>query len=190
MQGLSSDSKASNNRLLLLLTAFFYIVFTLLPNSHSLMIAWPWVFIWQVALICPVLWLLGILFQQQSFRLLGSNIDAFMGLLLVTLILTTFFAELPNRAIWYSWAALCLMASVYALNFWLDSSQKRDCALAFQGGLGIAFIVVSLSVWGVQTLLPELKRLETLQQFGVSLAFDFSVLELRNWAPLGHQNYV
>jgi hypothetical protein len=29
----------------------FYSLFTLLPNSNSLMVKWPWVFIWQFGLM-------------------------------------------------------------------------------------------------------------------------------------------
>lgn len=45
-------------------------------------------------------------------------------------------------------------------------------------------------MWLTQTVLPEISRLNALKASGINLPFDFSVLELRNWAPIGHQNYV
>lgn len=190
MNDLQSSSQQSSGQLLMLLTGFFYLLFTLIPDSHSLMVAWPWVFIWQVALICPVLWFLSILVTDNCFPQLGNKIDWWVALLIFALIVSSIFAELPQEAIWYSWATLCLLTALYALNHWLDSTQQRYLLLRFQGGVAIAFIVISLAVWGLQTLLPELERLASLREFGVNLGYDFSVLELRNWAPLGHQNYV
>ena len=190
MNSIQDRSKSSSGQLLALLTGFFYLLFTLLPNSHSLITAWPWVFIWQVALICPVLWFLNILLKDNCFPQLGNKIDVWVGLLIISLIISTLFAELPQEAIWYSWATLCLLSALYAINYGLNSPQPRYRLLTFQGGLAIAFIVVSLSVWSFQTLLPELNRLESFQEFGITVGYDFSVLELRNWAPLGHQNYV
>ena len=45
-------------------------------------------------------------------------------------------------------------------------------------------------LWTSKTLLPELAKLNQFKQFDVNLSFDFSTLELRNWAPIGHLNYV
>ncbi|QDZ40733.1 O-antigen ligase family protein [Euhalothece natronophila Z-M001] len=190
MTELESSSQRSAGQLLALLTAAFYTLFTLLPDSHSLMVAWPWVLIWQVALICPILWLLAILFNTKQFPQLGNKIDFWVGLVVIALIISTLGAELPNQARWYSWAAFGFIAALYALNDWLALPQRWYRLLVFQGGLAVAFILVSLSLWSFQTLLPELDRLAALSDYGVEGGFDFSVLELRNWAPFGHQNYV
>ncbi|MGB3138538.1 MAG: O-antigen ligase family protein, partial [Nodosilinea sp.] len=37
---------------------------------------------------------------------------------------------------------------------------------------------------------PELARLATLQGYGVDQSFSFALTSLRNWQPIGHQNYV
>jgi len=190
MTNLNNYSKRSTGKLLALLTAVFYALFSLMPDSHSLMVAWPWVFIWQAALLLPVIWLLGIFINDKCFPQLGNKLDWWIGLVVIALMVTTIFAEFPNYAIWYSWASLCFLSAIYALNYWLDSWQRRYRLLLFQGGIAVAFIVVSLTAWGIDTLLPELERLEQLREYGVALKYDFSVLELRNWAPLGHQNYV
>ncbi|MBW4695051.1 MAG: O-antigen ligase family protein [Lyngbya sp. HA4199-MV5] len=185
----SSAGRATQGNLLGVLTAAFYGLFTLLPNSNSLIVAWPWVFIWQVGLVCPVLWLLGLLWQRQ-LRWLGQQLDWLAGLLVVGLILSAGLAAFPMQAHWYSWATFCFLAGLYALSSWLAVPERRSRLLVAQGYLSLAFILVSLTLWGYTTLLPELARLQSWQQYGVSLPFDFSIVELRNWAPIGHQNYV
>ena len=190
MNHTSSPPQSSSSQLLALLTAIFYALFTLIPDSHSLMVVWPWVFIWQVGLLCPVLWGLSLMFQEKCFPQLGNYLDLGVAIVVATLIITTFFAELPNPARWYSWATLCGIAALYALNHWFKNPQRRYQGLRWQGYLSLAFIVISLMLWGWQTVLPELERLEPLDAMGVSVGYDLSVLELRNWAPLGHQNYV
>ncbi len=185
----SQPSNASQGNLLGLLTAAFYVLFTLLPDSNSAMVEWPWVLFWQVGLLCPVLWFLG-LFRQSRLIWLGNRLDWLIGVLLVSLLISTLLAPFPLPARWYSWAAICCLAALYALNSWLTTPQRRLWLLTAQGYLGLAFILVSLFLWSSQVLLPELSRLQTLQQYGVSLPFDFSRIELRNGSPIGHQNYV
>lgn len=180
----------SSGKLFAFVSAFFYALFTLLPDSHSLIVSWPWVFIWQVGLIFPVLWLLAQVWQTQYLKPLGNGIDWLMGIIAAGLITSTIFAEFPNQARWYAWVTLCFIAALYALNYWLDSNQRCYQLLKGQGYLSIAFIVISLGLWTTQTFLPELARLELLKQSGINLTYDFSVLELQNWAPFGHQNYV
>ncbi|MGK7873229.1 MAG: O-antigen ligase family protein [Xenococcaceae cyanobacterium] len=186
----ASQSQNSEGLLLALLTAGFYVLFTLLSDSHSLMVRWYEVILWQIGLICSVLWLLLLLWHQRRVQALGNGLDWLVGLVVIGLIISTVFAEFRNQALWYGWAALCFIAALYALNYYLNTPQRRYRLLVGQGYLNLAFILISLSLWTTQTLRPELARLEELEQYGVNLSFDFSVLELRNWAPLGHQNYV
>lgn len=180
---------ALRGNLLGLLTAAFYILFTLLPDSNSLMLSWPWVFLWQVGLICPVLWLLGMLWQRQ-LRWLGHRLDWLAGILIVGLVVSAGFATFPRQAQWHSWTVFCMLATLYAVSSWLSTRDRRVWLLTMQGYLNLAFIAISLLLWTSQTLLPELSRLQEFQRFGISLPFDFSNIELRNWAPIGHQNYV
>lgn len=172
------------------LAAGFYALFTLLPDSSTVVVSWPWVFIWQVALLLPWLWLLRHGWIQKQFLGLGYRLDYGVILAVVGLIGSTLLASFPQQARWYGWAAFCALATFYALNAWCANPVQRLNLLKAQGGLSIAFIVVSLSLWVSQTLLPELSRLNTLRAAGLDLSYDFSVLELRNWAPIGHQNYV
>ncbi|NJR51903.1 MAG: O-antigen ligase family protein [Leptolyngbyaceae cyanobacterium CSU_1_3] len=182
---------SSDVPLLALLVALFYGAFTLLPDSHSLIVAWPWVFVWQVGLLCAVLWLLGLVWAQGKIQKLGNGFDYAAGLLMVGLVVSSALAEFPHQSWWYAITALCFMAALYALNDWLKNDQQRLNLLTWQGYLSVAFIVLSLILWISQTLIPELTRLQQIQQqFGVSLPFSFSEIQLRNWAPIGHQNYV
>ncbi|MBR8827238.1 MAG: O-antigen ligase family protein [Gomphosphaeria aponina SAG 52.96 = DSM 107014] len=185
----TAPTENSNGRLLALLSASFYTLFTLLPDSSSLMVAWPWVFIWQVGLLCAVFWFLSLL-ATGKLTYLGNNLDWCVAITIIGLIISTVFAQFPNQALWYSWSVLCLIAALYALNSRLNTPQNRYRLLIFQGYLNLTFIIISLFLWTTQTLLPELANIKTLNQYGVNFTFDFSVLELRNWAPLGHQNYV
>jgi uncharacterized protein involved in response to NO len=173
------------------LAAGFYALFTLLPDSSSLVVSWPWVFVWQVALLLPWLWLLRHGWIQKKSIGLGYRLDYGVVLAALGLVASTLLASFPQQARWYSWAVLCALAALYALNAWCGANPgQRLKLLKAQGGLSIAFIVVSLSLWVSQTLLPELNRLHNLRAAGLNLSYDFSVLELRNWAPIGHQNYV
>lgn len=180
----------TDGQLLAWLVAGCYGLLTLLPDSSTLILSWPWVFIWQVSLAVPVLWLLWQLWQQGRVSALGQGWDWLIGFAVVSLVIATLFAQFPNQARWYAWAALCFVAALYALGSWLNSAQRRYRLLVTQGYLNLAFIVISLGLWASQTLLPELKRLQDLEQYGVQLSYNFAMLELRNWAPLGHQNYV
>jgi hypothetical protein len=79
-----------------------------------------------------------------------------------------------------------IICALYALHQWIitdNSPQRRYAILSFQGYLSVAFIIISLFLWTSQTLAPELARIRELQQNGVEISFDFSVLELRNWRP-------
>ncbi|NEZ60311.1 O-antigen ligase family protein [Adonisia turfae] len=183
--------RTEDGSLIGLLTVSLYILFTLLPSSHSLMVSWPWVAVWQVALLLPIVWLLWQLWFKpiDQFKL-GSGLDWPVALLVVGLGVSTIFAEFPNQARWYAWAALGGIAALYALSGWLKTPQQAIRLLKFQAGLGIAFILVSLYLWLFQTYFPELERLAALEPYGVAQQFNFGVTSLRNWYPLGHQNYV
>jgi tetratricopeptide (TPR) repeat protein len=184
---------APTARLWLLLIAFLYALFTLLPDSHSQMVSWPWVAIWQIGLLCPILWLLSGIWHRGKLSLLGSGFDGAIAILLLGLVISSLFSEFPERARWYSWAAAGGIATLYSLHQWIredDPPARRYRLLLFQGYLAIAFILVSLFLWTTRTYLPELARIDRLKPFGVQMYYDFSVLDLRNWAPLGHQNYV
>ncbi|NJL87110.1 MAG: hypothetical protein HC886_15870 [Leptolyngbyaceae cyanobacterium SM1_1_3] len=185
------EPSQADGKLLGLLSALLYAVFTLLPGSNSLMVLWPWVFVWQMTLTLPVIWLLWQGWHKPWRSLvLGNYLDWVAALTVVGLAVSTIFAEFPNQARWYGWAALCVLAALYAVNSWISTPQRWLRLLQFQGGLSLVFMVLSLVLWLRQTYWPELERLRILSQYGLEIGFDFNVVSLRNWHPVGHQNYV
>ncbi len=240
----------SSGRLLGLLVFAFYALFTLLPDSHSLMVSWHWVLFWQVSLAMPVVWLAWQLWDQRQFHPLGNGLDWLALAGTIGILLSCLWAEFPNQARWYGWAALCMVSALYAINQYLGGVRSAECGVqsaecgvrsaecgqptnqplpstphsplltpsegqrtkdkfhpplstlhppfstlhplpfTLQGALNLTFILLSLWLWGTQTVLPELERLRRFREFGVNLSFDLNRLELRNWAPIGHQNYV
>jgi len=178
--------------LLGLLTAAAYVFFTLLPDSHSLMVAWPWVLLWQAALGVPLLWFLQVLAYQRRVQPLGNGFDGVVLLLLLGLALSGTVSAFPNQARWYGWALVGGLAVVYPLGAWLRTSERRWQLLRAQGYLTAAFVVVSLALWLGTTLVPEWLRQTSLNTEGMLLLLNLNIdtLELRNWAPFGHQNYV
>ena len=167
----------------------FYILFTLLPNSNSLMVKWPWVFIWQFGLMLGPL---AILFQlwRRSFRRLGGGLDGLAIAWCITLLFSAAIAPFPHQAFWYGWAAICNIAFLYALNTWLTSADQVRHLLVFQGGLSVIFSGLSLVSWFSQTVRPYQQTLQQLKSYGIERSFDLQILTLRNWHPIGHQNYV
>jgi len=195
----------STGRLIVQLGIAAYILFTLLPDSSTQMVAFPFVLIWQVGLLCfAIAGLLNLWRREKPFYLLGSGFDWAIGLGVVTLCLSTIFSQFPNQGMWYSLTAFGYFAALYVTNNLLhvavpaigdqsDQSPPESGVLPmlrFQGYLGFAVIIESLFLWTTQTWLPQLANLSKLNQWGLNLSYDFSVLESRNWAPMGHQNYV
>jgi uncharacterized protein involved in response to NO len=171
-------------------TVGFYILFTLLPNSNSLMVKWPWVFIWQFGLMLGPI---ALLFQlwQKSFRPLGNRLDWLAGTWCTVLVLSATFAQFSHQALWYGWAAICNIAFLYSLNTWLTSPNRVRYLLTFQGILSVLFSGLSLISWFFQTVRPYQQTLQELKSYGIEKSFDLQQIPtLRNWHPIGHQNYV
>ena len=188
----------NTGRLIIQLGIAAYILFTLLPNSSSQMVAFPWVMLWQMGLLCfAIAGLLNLWRKGSPFYLLGNGFDWAIGSAFVTLCLSTMFSRFPNQGMWYSLTAFGYLIALYVTNNFLhkpDLNQRSTAGilpiLRFQGLLGIAVIVESLLIWVTQSWLPRLANLAKLNQWGLNLSYDFSDLESRNWAPMGHQNYV
>jgi uncharacterized protein involved in response to NO len=188
----------NTGRLIIQLGIAAYILFTLLPNSSTQMVSFPWVMLWQLGLLCfAIAGLLNLWRKANPFYLLGNGFDWAIGSGFVTLALSTMFSKFPNQAMWYSLTAFGYLIAIYVTNNFLhkpDLNQRATSeilpVLRFQGLLGIAVIVESLFIWTTQSWLPRLANLAKLNQWGLNLSYDFSDLESRNWAPMGHQNYV
>jgi tetratricopeptide (TPR) repeat protein len=180
-----------SGRLLGLLGVLVYILITLLPDSSTEMLRWPWVLIWQTGLFCFVFAaLISLARKSQPFFLLGNKLDWAIASIFVSLSLATIWAAFPQQALWQSLIGFALLITVYFTNNHLQQSQSLSGLLTLQGGLSLVFIVEGLALWTTQTLLPELAKIHQLRELGVNKAFNLLTLELRNWAPLGHQNYV
>lgn len=176
--------------LLGLLAVGLYGCLTLLPDSSTLILSWPWIIVWEITLFIPWLWLIKHCCVSQSFTTLDFGLDFGAGIAIIGLLSSTFWAPFPQKAIWFSWAAFSTIVALYGLNIWCSNQQKRTQLLTIQAYLGSALILVSLWLWSSQTFFPEIDRLNLLRDSGLDISYDFSTLELRNWAPFGHQNYV
>ena len=191
----SSVPPSSNpGRLLGLLTALLYGLFTLLPNSHSLMVGWPWVFVWQTWLWLTALWCLWQIGQNKRLISLGLGFDWLMVALAIAVMLSTVSAEFPHQAHWYGWMFFAFLAGLYGLRGWLKVQPYPlvtiNKLLTWQGYVGFAFIVISLLLWLTQTLIPFWQSAAIAREMGITKTFTFGILELQNWGPIGHQNYV
>ncbi|MFM7603257.1 MAG: O-antigen ligase family protein [Pseudanabaena sp.] len=193
----------STGRLIVQLGIAAYILFTLLPDSSTQMVTFPWVLLWQVGLLCfAIAGLLNLWRREKSFYLLGSGLDWAVGAGFVTLCLSTMFSRFPNQGMWYSLTAFGYFMALYVTNNFLHVDSNVETALPknsrlqlskilrFQGLLGFAVIIASLFLWTTRSWLPQLANFAKLNQWGLNLSYDFSDLQSRNWAPIGHQNYV
>ena len=177
-----------------ILTIVGVIAWTLVPNSHSLMVVWPGVLFWQVVVVLPLIWLWLLGFgmgrakrHSLSDFALGGGLDWLLGASIGVIILNTIASSCRKFSLWYGIAACGGIGAIYALS----RIQKTQLLWELQGGVGIVFSLESLALWWFNIYRPEYQRLESLQdQYGISLSFNFNQLELQNWYPLGHQNYV
>lgn len=142
--------------LLGLLTAAGYAFFTLLPDSHSLMVAWPWVLLWQATLGVPLLWFLQVLAYQRRVQPLGNGFDGVVLLLLLALAISGTWSAFPHQARWYGWALLGSIAVLYPLGAWLRTPERRWQIVRFQGYLTALVILVSLGLWLGTAIAPAI----------------------------------
>ncbi|MEO0541668.1 MAG: polymerase, partial [Cyanobacteria bacterium P01_A01_bin.105] len=176
-------------RILELLVLLGYGFWTLLPNSHSWMVAWPLSAIWQLSVLLPVAWLLLAKWMTPRWRWDGLGIDAIVFLGLIWCAVSASVAEFSPQAWLNASAVFGVVAAFYALRQRLTVSGAQRL-LTYQGGLTVSFAGISLLLWGWQTYLPELERWRWLRSQQIDSAFHLSDLALRNWHPIGHQNYV
>jgi tetratricopeptide (TPR) repeat protein len=153
------------------------------------MVAWPGVLIWQLALTIAMLGLIGQLWRQKQWPMLGHGLDLVMGLGVAALGLSSLFAQFQPQAIGYGWAGLVAISTLYTLHSWLTPERHRQLLIT-QGLIAYAFIVVSLLLWLSQSYLPTLTQLTHLQDAGLAVPLNLQQSQLRNWHPLGHPNYV
>ena len=76
-------------------------LFMVLPSHYFLMVAWPWLLIWQMGFLCLGLALLGLMRQfDVPFRPLGYGLDWAVLAVAIACILSTIFAPFPGVAAW------------------------------------------------------------------------------------------
>ena len=208
----------STGRLIIQLGFAAYILFTLLPDSSTQIVTFPWVLLWQMGLLClAIAGLLNLWRKGNPFYLLGSGFDWAIAAGFVTLCLSTMFSQFPNQGMWYSLIAFGYLIALYVTNNFLqainqnsnsvnrrvdtnkaDDTNNTDDSddsailpiLRFLGILGIAVIIESLFLWTTQVWIPQLGQFAKLNQWGLNLSYDFGDLGSRNAFPMGHQNYV
>ena len=178
----------ADGHLLALVIAGLYGLLTL--NSTNQVALWPWVALWQGAMILPLLWLLWQLWHKPLARFrLGWGMDWLMAGAIVGLAVSTLVADFSQQALWYAIASLAGGATLYGLMGWLTPA-RLGWLLKGQAYLSLVFVAVSLGWWLLNIYRPELQRLAALEAYGLQQTFDLNTLGLRNWFPLGHQNYV
>lgn len=154
------------------------------------MVKWPWVLWWELGFSAGPIALIVHVWQDKHLIKLGYKLDAVAIAWVIFFALNVIFSEFPNQAGWYAWVAICVIAILYTLTQWLTHPTQIYQLLRLQGILVISFAVLSLFLWSVQTALPYLNTIERLESYGILRSFDWQIISLRNWYPLGHQNYV
>ncbi len=183
------DMNKTRVSLLPLLTAGFYVLWTLLPDSHRLMMKWPWVALGQMAWLCPVLWLMVQLFQGKRPLRFGQGWDLGFGLAAGAIGWSMAHSAWQGQSQWSGWVALAGIGAFYALSRTVANPRTSVKLLQFQGYLSCGLIALRLGLWLVQTWYPTSQRLNLIERVsGVRVPFDFVDLTQRNWAPLGDQN--
>jgi putative inorganic carbon (hco3(-)) transporter len=153
------------------------LVFTWLPNSYGLMVAWPHILIWQGAFFILDIYTLW-LFRQFSipFKRLGYGLDSVVFLTLIAGTLSTINAQFQAVACWNLLLIANYIACLYFLTNWLRHGQ-----------LTRRFLWMLLSVTGTVTSIISLAMWRPHPDMWFSTNFDSAV---RNSQPLGHHNFV
>jgi len=138
--------------------------------------------------------------HQSGIFALGYGLDIAVIITVISVIIASIRAQFVNPSWWYGLGVIGALGAIYGLRQTLDHKLNYETdanshdglwrLLRFQGILSLIFTVESLGLWLWQTFLPRWQYIQQLQQWGLFLNYDFNDLESRNWAPLGHQNYV
>jgi O-antigen ligase len=176
------------------LLAVFYVLLTLLNNSNSLVISWPWVLVWHIGLLISCAWWLLLVWRDKRIQLLGNGLDWLVLFLIIGLIISTLNAEFVHQSCVNLVAVISYLTALYGLNQWLENKDndnnnflKVEKLLTAIGYLTLSFIVISLYLWLTVTIIPEIARL---QELGEQVIINFDDISIRNKFPIGHQNYL
>lgn len=146
------------------------IFFTWLPNNYYLVVAWPWIIVWQSGFLLLGVWLIWMLRQIQiPFKRLGYGFDWFVGLTAITLILSAIFCQFKGVAAWNVSIGIYYGAFIYIIRNWLDKGQLTLTGLWMGLSLtGVVASAIGLVVWW-QKYTPD---------------------DPRNGWPIGHPNFL
>ena len=157
---------------LLCLSLLGLAVFSWLPDSYFRMVSWPWVLVWQGALLLVLsggLWRLRRF--EQPFYGLGFGFDWLAGGLLICLAVSTVMSSFPLLALQNSLLVVCYLVLIYGLR----NSHLNPLRLC-QGIVWVGAIaaIISLILWRPT---PDM------------WLSDNFYTALRNRFPLGHHNF-
>ncbi|MGB2927001.1 MAG: O-antigen ligase family protein [Limnothrix sp.] len=182
------------------ITAFLsYAWFTLMPDNHSFMVSFPWVYLVQLGFLSGVLWAIAQLWLRRrednktGLQWLGGGLDWVIFCWVGTLTFSMVWSEFPQFAFMYSIINFAYIGILYGLHRYLGDRPKpllKEPLVITQGILCWVFIVVSLVLWTKNTVLPEFARIAALKEIGIDTTYNLSAITLRNWATFGHPNYV
>ncbi|MGD1953376.1 MAG: hypothetical protein ACFB14_27580, partial [Leptolyngbyaceae cyanobacterium] len=119
-------------------------LFAWLPDSYFRMVSWPWVMVWQIALL---LLMGGCLWQlrrfDQPFYRLGFGFDWLILALLLCLMISSAIASFPILALQNSLLVGCYVIVIYGLRYSRFSPWQLCQGLVWFGAIAA---VVSLSL--------------------------------------------
>ncbi|NJN72086.1 MAG: hypothetical protein HC799_04360 [Limnothrix sp. RL_2_0] len=176
-----------------------YAWFTLMPDNHSFMVGFPWVYLVQLGFWSGVLWAIAKLWlprketEKVGLKWLGGGLDWVIFCWVGTLCLSLVLSEFTQITFQYSIINFAYIGILYGLQHSLGDRPKpllKEPLVIAQGILCWAFIATSLVLWVKDTVLPELQRIESLKAIGIDATYNLSAITLRNWATFGHPNYV
>lgn len=147
-------------------------LFAWLPDSYFRMVSWPWVMVWQIALL---LLMGGCLWQlrrfDQPFYRLGFGFDWLILALLLCLMISSAIASFPILALQNSLLVGCYVIVIYGLRNSRFSPWQLCQGLVWVGAIAA---VVSLSLWRPT---PDMWLSDNFHD------------AIRNRFPMGHHNF-
>jgi putative inorganic carbon (hco3(-)) transporter len=178
----SSDSSRSPWLLVLGICAIVpFIGFHWLIQSYLRVVAWPWMLVWQVGFVAVIL--LGIVLLRQSrypVQLLGYGLDIWVGLLLLSLLLSSVFAPFPPVALWNVSRVLCFLVLLYVGRNCLNDDR-------FQPWLSVQNLWFGVLTVGLITGIISFSLWRPSPEMWLSNEFNDAI---RNHLPLGNNNFM
>jgi O-antigen ligase len=194
-EGDSSQALTWRGQWLGFLAIGMLVFFTWLPNSYYLMVAYPWILIWQVGFLLLAIWAIWMLRQfHLPFRLLGYGFDWVVGLTVVTLVLSGIFAQFKEVAAWNVSLALCYVILFYIIRNWVGRGNL-EINFLWKGVsfVGVISCLLGLIVWWQRYTPEDPRNAWTLGQPNFMAGYILLVLPLtvalgfinKGWQRLG-----